>query len=256
MIFNNILNVLKVRNMIHNIMEGIIEDVIDDNKCCLISTNESQGHGKAYEIDIQKKCFGMNDEEIKSYKQCDKYDIRKEHNRIHVTRNVSIKTSGSPSIDCGDIIRFLDSEDLDIVIILYNQKDDIKESYKTCVIKFEGFLEMLQKDILKYCNMDYVTWLHRVQEYDTYIKSIPHGKHGDKSYKKSKEILCKDIPYFNISPKVDSKKQRRVQCSIHLDKLNGLNREEYPGGILYGKEYTKQIKSSRRNRHIRKNNHV
>jgi homoserine dehydrogenase len=50
------------------------------------------------------------------------------------------------------------------------------------------------------------------------IKNIPHGTVGNETkeiYKKLKNILQKQHNMkINISPKVDSKSQRRVQCSI------------------------------------------
>jgi hypothetical protein len=50
------------------------------------------------------------------------------------------------------------------------------------------------------------------------IKQIPHGVVGNETkeiYKKLKNMLQKQNNMkINISPKVDSKSQRRVQCSI------------------------------------------
>ena len=55
------------------------------------------------------------------------------------------------------------------------------------------------------------------------MKSIPAGKEAQQSTKSArnlfqKEVQCKSA-LFKINPKVDSKKQRRVQCSLHIDKL-------------------------------------
>ena len=83
-----------------------------------------------------------------------------------------------------------------------------------------------------------------VEEYDTFIKSIPAGREAQQSTKEERiirknNITCKDA-LMVIHPKVDSKKQRRVQCSFKIDEI-----------ISSGVEYTKKdinirIKSSAR----------
>ena len=83
-----------------------------------------------------------------------------------------------------------------------------------------------------------------VEEFDKYIKSIPHGKEGQQSTKEERtlrkdKITCKDA-LMAIHPKVDSKNQRRVQCSFKIDEM-----------IAAGVEYMKKdmnlvIKSSAR----------
>jgi hypothetical protein len=57
-----------------------------------------------------------------------------------------------------------------------------------------------------------------LNQYVTQIRSIPHGPVSEdvkKTYKSKKiELQTKYNMKINISPKVDSKTQRRVQCSI------------------------------------------
>jgi len=227
-------------NIIHDIKSVSRDDMLE-------STSESQGHGKAFEIEIQKKCYMISEEDICASGHCDRYDIIRAHNHIN-DRNISIKTSCSSSIDCSDIMLFLNSEDLDIVVVLYKQVGDIKEAYKTCVIDFDTFISHFREDVPRYCDMDYDTWFHKLQEYIEFVKRIPKGRCEDKSYKYIKKPLCK-VPYFNIAPKVDSKSQRRVQCSINIEKMKDMGIIEFPGGKLYDKEYIKQIRSPKRIRH-------
>ena len=83
-----------------------------------------------------------------------------------------------------------------------------------------------------------------VEEYDTFIKSIPAGREAQQSTKEERtirkdKISCKDA-LMVIHPKVDSKNQRRVQCSFKIDEM-----------IAAGIEYTKMpmniaIKSNKR----------
>ena len=63
-----------------------------------------------------------------------------------------------------------------------------------------------------------------LEGYVNYIKSIPHGNVSDEIKKKYKDCKNKMQHEYNmkinISPKVDSHSQRRVQCSIpKLDQL-------------------------------------
>ena len=217
----------KTKMIIKDIMDGIIDAI--DNVYLLNPTSESQGHGKSIERDIQGKCYSMTEDEINSYSNTEKYDIKKEHNRIN-GRNVSIKVSGKMSIDCADIIRFLTSEDMDVICVLYKQVGDIKITEKTIVFKFEDFIEILKKDIEKYCGIDYDEWFKKVSDYDKYVKVLPKEYYPssklipqrDKEHLQKKRPLCNKIPYFNIAPKIATK-QQRVQCSVNLNKIKGLN---------------------------------
>ena len=235
-------NDLKVKNTISKM------DVIN----YIESTNESQGHGKAYEKDIQKNCFNLSDELIKTYSHIEKYDIKAEDNTIN-NRNVSIKTSSNMTIDCGDICRFLTSENMDIISVIYKQVDGFKVAKKTLVINYDDLIDILKKDTEEYCQIKFDEWFEKIKEYDKYVKGLskdyyPLSKQKllkDRDHITKKKELCENIPYFNIAPKIDSS-QQRVQCSINLQKINGLTIEEYGGGELYDKKYNKQIMSDKR----------
>ena len=61
--------------------------------------------------------------------------------------------------------------------------------------------------------MDY----QKVEQFVDFVKNIPHGKEAQLSTKPERnklqeQVQCKEA-LFSINPKVDSKKQRRVQCS-------------------------------------------
>ena len=207
-------------------------------------TTESQNHGKPWEIEILTK-LGIKKEILETYKHTDIYDGKKED--LLYNKNLSIKTTKSMSLDCGDIIRFLTCTDLDIIVIYYKQKmKKVKKAINTYLINHDKLINKLKEDIPKIYNITYDDWINKIREYDKRIKSIPYGKCSDKSYKKEKELLCKDIPYFNIAPKVDSKKQRRVQCSINLNKIH--IDETYEGGKFKNIIYMKEIISEPRKR--------
>jgi len=99
------------------------------------------------------------------------------------------------------------------------------------------------------CPKDYHTlWgdmkYEDVKNYVNKVKTVQKGKEGQQQYQlvaeSWKSEVQSDKSMFTINPKVDSKNQRRVQCSIKLDDL-----------IQSGVEYTKKdlnivITSSRR----------
>ena len=211
----------------------------------LSPTGESQGHGKSWENEILNK-LGVTNDIQKEYKHTDIYDGRKEHTITN--RNLSIKTSKSMSLDCGDIIRFLTMcSDLDMIVIHYKQKmKKMKKAENTYLINYDKLIEKLKIDIQLIYDITFEQWIEKIKEYDKCVKSIPHGKCNDKWYKLEKKNLCDKIPYFNIAPKVDSKSQRRVQCSINLNKIN--IDETYDGGKFRDIAYMKDMISEPRKR--------
>ena len=63
----------------------------------------------------------------------------------------------------------------------------------------------------------------KLREFDEYIKSIPEGRDAQQNTKVERQLLktiTEDVnAQMKIHPKVDSKKQRRVQCSFNIDNL-------------------------------------
>ena len=64
---------------------------------------------------------------------------------------------------------------------------------------------------------------NQLAEYCTYIKNIPAGKEAQQETKTERTVLKNCVEdknaLFKIHPKVDSKKQRRVQCSLNIKEL-------------------------------------
>jgi hypothetical protein len=239
-----------IDNVAQNINKEIISVKIIGNETNIIKkTNESQGHGKSWEIDIQEKIYDIENPKEK-YKSNAKYDIPFVDNKLN-NKNVSIKTSGSMSMDMADIRRLLNSENLDVVCVIYKQKGDIKEAIKTIVFDFDDFKETLIKD-LKNCNYTLEEWLKLIDEYVIYVKSLPKEYYPnsknipqkEREHLIKKKPLCEGLKYFNIAPKIDSS-QQRVQCSINLNKMI-IKKTVTEGGVLFDKEYTKTMISSSR----------
>lgn len=189
----------------------------------IIDFTQSQSHGLFWDSEIREKCF-----ELPSCKNdTTKYDICCEKNKFDNNENVSIKTSGGKNIDCGDILRFYEG-DFDkkytIILIKYKQNEEKKILCEILEIDYNKKL----RDIL------FGTTPKKMLEgYVKYIKDIPHGEVSEeikKIYKVCKNKMQKEYNMkINISPKVDSHSQRRVQCSIpNFDKLF----EIYPEFII------------------------
>lgn len=199
---------------------------------------ESQAHGFKFEDSLKEQVFKIDTK----IKYTSKYDIPKEFNIIN-NHNISIKTTGNRDIGCADIFRFLESDETEMIITCYKQDGDykiVKETYSLQLT--EDFMKSLNDDI----NKDELNQLNQL------IKNIPHGKVSEETKKEYKN-KCKQLSleYFIVNPKVDSKKQRRVQCTLKLDAI--LNRKDikyeiFNGAEYYGKKYIGKFFSPRRKR--------
>lgn len=146
-----------------------------------------------------------------------KWDISKESNTKHGNLPISIKTTKySSSINLGDAIRQIS---IDEDFILINGYWIQEGNYKRIVnVTADAISVMLWKSLWKPLTID------DIKKLDSLIKT--YDKHYTKIRKQAKK-LKKSAPYSNCSitlnPKIDSKTQRRLQCSInfklHFDKI-------------------------------------
>lgn len=169
---------------------------------------QSQGHGFEFENIIRKNVFKLESKK----NDTNTFDISKEQNHMDNLENISIKTTGSKTLCMGNILSFFNydfSSKITIIVLKYKQCDNMKVISKIYEINFNKecfetlFGQLDQND---------------VENYVKYIKSIPHGQVDMKvreKYKKMKtELQSSSNCKIKINPKVDSKNQRRVQCSI------------------------------------------
>jgi len=204
----------------------------------------SQSHGFIWENEIRKKVFLLPTETNNT----DKYDIPCEQNSFNQNENCSIKTTGSETIYCGDILSFYNydfSKTNTIICLKYIQSDSNKILQEIYEINYNK--EM--RDIL-FGNISY----DKLKEYVDSVKSIPYGVNTDKTYLKTKDDLQKIYNMtIHIAPKVDSKNQRRVQCSIsNFTKiLESFIKYRTTEPIIRGKEISKSIVSEKRKRNIK-----
>ena len=172
------------------------------------TSNCVQKHGFDFENEIRRV---FNLPPVKN--NTDTWDIPKESNIFDNNENISVKTTKSASICCSDIIRFHDinfDEKNTIIVGRYKQKGVIKDFYNFMEI---NYCEKLHNVLFGSCPVDVLN------DYVKYIKSC-NSKDSPEYLKKKKEIQQKYNMGIIINPKVDSKKQKRVQCSIPTKLLD------------------------------------
>lgn len=200
-----------------------IKDKLEDKNITIEKFTQSQSHGLFWDNEIRVSVFGLN----QCINDTKKYDIDAEENKFDSQENVSIKTSSNNNIDCGDILRFFNGDftkKYTILLVRYQQKSDTK-----CI---KEIIEIAYTSQLRNYLFGTAT-MEILQQYVDFIKAIPNGSVAEeikKEYKLRKNTLQKNHKMMiNISPKVDSKSQRRVQCSIpKIDQLL----EQFPEIII------------------------
>lgn len=208
---------------------------------------QSQAHGFFWDSEIRESVFNIEP----CINDTKKNDIDHFQNRFNQNENVSIKTSKGNGFGGGDILRFYQADfekKNTIILIKYSQ-----------VAGYKTIREIIEIDYTKELR-DYIFGTISIKELEDYvnlIKSIPPGKccqEIKKEYKSEKIRLQKEHGMIiSINPKVDSKSQRRVQCSLStvesvLDEFPNclISRSNKP--VLRGVKITESIKSESRKR--------
>jgi hypothetical protein len=185
---------------------------------------EVQAHGNAYEDRVIRERTGMSKKKydgLKSNGYTSEFDLSKE---LIVDYDGSIKTTKSNTICCSDVVRKMTHTNYRLIVGQYDQVGDEKVFHT----EYEFFITPDDNKAL-WGKMD----IQEVREFVDYVKSIPAGKEAQLSTKSHRQMLQENAQdsgaLFKLNPKVDSKNQRRVQCSLHIDKL-----------ISSGVKYTKK----------------
>ena len=175
---------------------------------------EVQAHGNYYEDLKTRQITGLSKVYYDSLKEngyTSGMDIMK---GLLSISDYSIKTTNGNKIDCGDVLRRRQETDYILVVGLNQQVGDNKVFHTeyTFYIKPEHEQKLWGR-------MNY----NQLAEYVDYIKNIPAGKEAQQETKTERTVLKNCIEDKNalvkIHPKVDSKKQRRVQCSVKIKEL-------------------------------------
>ena len=175
---------------------------------------EVQAHGNYYEDLKTKQITGLSKDEYDALKEngyTSGMDIMK---GLLSVSDYSIKTTSGNKIDCGDILRRRQETDYNLVVGCYSQVGDNKVFYS----EYTFYIRPEHEHIL-WGRMNY----NQLAEYVDYIKNIPAGREAQQETKTERTVLKNCIEDKNalvkINPKVDSKKQRRVQCSVKMSDL-------------------------------------
>ena len=175
---------------------------------------EVQAHGNYYEDLKTRQITGLGKAEYDALKEngyTSGMDIMK---GLMSAYDYSIKTSKGNTVDCGDILRRRQETDYNLVVGCYSQVGENKVFHTeyTFYIKPEHEQKLWGR-------MNY----NLLAEYVDYIKNIPAGKQAQQETKTERTVLKNCVEdkkaLFKIHPKVDSKKQRRVQCSLNIKEL-------------------------------------
>jgi hypothetical protein len=188
--------------------------------------SEVQAHGNIFEDVIIQQRTGLSKKE---YDKLKKNGYTSEFDLVAgliVDYDGSIKTTQNNTVCCADLLNMMNhTGEYRFVVGCYDQIGKQKVFHT----QYEFFIKSQHYDML-WNGMDY----EKIEQYVSKIKSIQRGKEAQLQYQQLfkeswKSEVDSDTSMFIINPKVDSKKQRRVQCSIPLDKL--IN-----SGIEYKKE--------------------
>ena len=175
---------------------------------------EVQAHGNYYEDLKTRQITGLSKADYDALKEngyTSGMDIMK---GLLSISDYSIKTTNGNKIDCGDVLRRRQETDYNLVVGCYSQVGDNKVFHTeyTFYIKPEHEQKLWGR-------MNY----NLLADYVNYIKNIPAGKKAQQETKAERTLLKNCVSDKNalvkIHPKVDSKKQRRVQCSVKIKEL-------------------------------------
>lgn len=181
---------------------------------------ESQFHGFEFEDKIIESITGLNKNEYQKLlnnKYTSSMDIVK---GIKSEYDYSIKVSKNKTgIGGGDILRFFNhsQEGFKLIVGVWEQKTQTTKVYNTI---YEFDIQKKDFEIL-WKNISY----KELESFVSYVKSIPSGKKAQKEnskiWKEKRKLIYEECGkgIVDIAAKIDSKTQRRVQCSLNLKEL-------------------------------------
>ena len=175
---------------------------------------EVQAHGNYYEDLKTRQITGLSKADYDALKDSGYTSGMDIERGLLSISDYSIKTTNGNKIDCGDILRRRLETDYNLVVGVYTQCED-KKVFHT---EYTFYIRPEHEQKL-WGRMNY----NQLAEYVDYIKNIPAGKQAQQETKIERTVLKNCITDKNalvkIHPKVDSKNQRRVQCSVKINEL-------------------------------------
>lgn len=147
-----------------------------------------------------------------------KYDLLS-HEKYKIKNPISIKTTKSDNIGCGDLQRFvscLRTDSFKMLVGQYKQIGTKKQFFRIIEFDFNPKHSSLILGNVPCFELD---------NYCSFIKSIEPGKSvqlkSNPIWKNKLQRLNEkfDLGLLKINTKIDSKSQRRVQCSLSISEL-------------------------------------
>ncbi len=186
--------------------------------------NETQQHGFVWEKEIGS-ALGASDEEMNSISYTSNIDLPSCFNRKHGVDN-HCKTTGSQTVCMGSVVNtfdHLDSDKTHLTVIHYTQNEHWKIVENVYQLDLTGMRAEFFGDIT----------YEEIFNLESIIKRIPPGRlnksERERIYNKMKRELESRSGLMKLNPKVDSKSQRRLQCSFNIN----IFMEKYPGRCIY-----------------------
>jgi hypothetical protein len=165
---------------------------------------ESQAHGFTWENQVAN-CFGYTPEK-KRYTAA--LDVPSEKNTVLPGVAISVKTAGGKSVDMGDICRIWKETGSDaplhLVVVFYNQEETTKKFREVVEVNLTGARPLLFGELTE----------EEITSYADYVKKMTKEEAATKDYLTRGTALSARSGFLGVRPKVDSKKQKRVQCSF------------------------------------------
>lgn len=209
---------------------------------------ESQAHGFIWEKSVLEGVYGIFNTQQQGGSYTRKHDVPANENMIdHV--NVSIKTAGGKSVDMGDARRVFDTtmnEPINLLVLQYKQEGAEKVLKNVLEIDLTSSTEELFGGVT----------LAEISELHEYIRNIPPGTASlgiREEYKQRAGKLNSKSGALQFRPKVDSKNQRRLQCSFpdigaFCVRWPARIKSQNPAGIFKGVQLPLRILSTVRAR--------
>jgi hypothetical protein len=198
----------------------------------IIAMATNQLHGKKLEDLIKAEYSGSSDQGRISTSA---FDIEAKYDScLHLDTSVKckkIKKNNNELIELADARRFFDlDQNFRVLLIRYTQVGEIKTVVS--IIEYiitQDALNKMKGDL----TLDIVTDFHNA------LKSYPFGKHKEaRIFHKQRNKELKGLSSIKLNPKVDSKTQRRLQCSIQREKLESFLP---PENIIVHTEFFKEL---------------
>ena len=174
---------------------------------------ESQKHGFVWQADIMANVYRVPAEVIATENYTATHDVPAAHNALdHV--NLSIKTTGNAKrVDMGDALRIYDTiasgEAFHMVVIHWEQLEAQKRIVSINEVNLTGATHALFGTLTR----------EQIVALDTAVKAYPKGCSAKDPKCAPITALCDELcgksGAIQMNKKIDSKSQRRLQCSFY-----------------------------------------